>query len=699
VQPSAPNTQAGIMVRQSNDPAAPYYGVFLTGGSGLVVQYRSAWGGAATTDVQLPTSSVPITLAMQRIGDTFQAASSSDGTNYTLIPGSSATVVMPSKVLAGLAASSAQSGTLATVQYSAVSIGAPTLTFQPFPSATPCPAGWSCQDVGNPALVGDQSLNNGAWSIKGAGQGLGTYNDQFHFVWQPQLGDNTVDAYLPVGQGATAGVMMRTDTRSVAQYYGAFVTPGNQLLIQARTPDDLHLLSITSMPMTAPTYVRVARSGTTFSAYTSADGITWTYVPLSSITLKLPTALLSGVSVTSGAAATLASDSIGSIHVTAGAPIPPTACPTGWNCSEIGHPYPAGEQIFSNGAWTIRGGGGDIWNTTDQFHFVSQPLTGDGSLSAHITSQSNSMDYAKAGVMLRQGTDSNAPYYTAFVTPLHGVLVQYRTAVGVFSSQASQSNITVPIYLKVSRSGTTYTAYSSSDGVTWSLIPGSSVALNMATTLQAGMAVTSHNVDTVSTATFDTVSMSNSTIASCPTGWTCNDIGAATPAGSQSVTGGTWTVQAGGNDIWGTADQFHYAWQTLNADGSVSARVASQSNSSGWAKAGVMLRQSSDAGASYYAVYVTPSNGINVQYRTAAGVAAASKKTIAGVVPQYLKVSKVGTTFTAYTSSDGVTWNVVAGSSVTITMNGAILAGLAATSHNTGNLSTVVFDSVNVSIP
>ena len=69
-------------------------------------------------------------------------------------------------------------------------------------------------------------------------------------------------------------------------------------------------------------------------------------------------------------------------------------------------------------------------------------------------------------------------------------------------------------------------------------------------------------------------------------------------------------MQGAGGDIWGTADQFHYVWQALSGDGSISARVISQTNTDPWAKARVMLRQSTNAGDPFYDAMVTPGNGI-----------------------------------------------------------------------------------------
>src|SRR6202035_847726 len=114
-----------------------------------------------------------------------------------------------------------------------------------------------------------------------------------------------------------------------------------------------------------------------------------------------------------------------------------------------------------------------------------------------------------------------------------------------------------------------------------------------------------------------------------------------------SLSAGVWTIQGGGSDIWGTSDQFHFVWQNLLADGGISARVVSQTNSNPWAKAGVMLRQSSDPGSAFYDAVVTPSNGIAVQFRASSGAAAGHLVSVSGVGPLYLQVGRVGSSFTA----------------------------------------------------
>ena len=72
---------------------------------------------------------------------------------------------------------------------------------------------------------------------------------------------------------------------------------------------------------------------------------------------------------------------------------------------------------------------------------------------------------------------------------------------------------------------------------------------------------------------------------------------------------GTYTMTAGGVDIWDTADEMHYAYKTLSGVGSMSVRIESLQNTHGFAKAGVMIRSSLDADSANVALLLTPDNG------------------------------------------------------------------------------------------
>jgi hypothetical protein len=191
----------------------------------------------------------------------------------------------------------------------------------------------------------------------------------------------------------------------------------------------------------------------------------------------------------------------------------------------------------------------------------------------------------------------------------------------------------------------------------------------------------------------------------CPAGWSCADIGNPPLAGSQTLSNGTWTISGDGRDIGGTADQFHFVWQSLAADGGISTQVITQTKTNDRARAGVMLRLSSDASAPFYAALMTPGSGLFVLDRSTQGGGVSTVLDITGTVatyPIYLQVQRAGSTFTAATSSDGSTWTPLAGSSVSLNaLTGTLLAGMAVTSHTstTPKLSTAIFSNVNLPNP
>jgi len=733
--------QEGIMMRASASPTAPYYSITLNPGGAATIQWRSYDGVPNRSGhLALPSVTSPAYVEIVRWQDTtlnqtyFSALTSADGANWTPALGSTQAIDMGAGAyLAGLAATANSPRVAPPVAYNAV-----TLTAASSQPPGICPSGYTCADVGTDLQPGNQVYLTpqqggglaGSWSIQGSGSDLWSVYDDFRFVSasfpsdpnNSANGDGTVSARVvsqanPGGPWMKTGVMIRSSaTDPQAPYYGVFVTPGHGIAVQWRPSQAAasnQVLDSAGVPATpvyllASRYTDASRGTVYYSGYYSSDGVTWTYIPNSTVTLSLPTSLVAGIatdSYNSGQVSTATLDNVASLP---GSQPPPFICPAAWTCTDIGGPLPAGQdQLTSAGTWNETGGGGDIWGTADSFHLVSQTLNADGTVTAHVTAQQATDPWAKAGPMLRATNDPGSSYYAAFVTPSNGIAVQWRSTQGGGSSQVLAAG-TVPAYLMIGRYTTTgsnpqtyYTAYTSPDGSAWTAVPGSTQPLSLgAGSLLAGFAITSHNQGTGSAVSLDTVAVTPGEFQPpglCPAGWNCADIGQVAPGpGGQNLSGGTWTVTGGGGDIWGLSDSFHYAWQPMAADGTVSAKVTSQTASDPSAKGGVMLRASSDPGAPYYAVYLTPGNGILVQSRDAAGNNAVQEASLPGVTaPVYLQVTRTGTTFTAATSTDGVTWTPIPGSSATLAnLSGPVLEGLAVTSHNISQLGTVTYTGV-----
>ncbi|MDQ2832575.1 MAG: DUF6067 family protein [Acidobacteriota bacterium] len=180
-----------------------------------------------------------------------------------------------------------------------------------------------------------------------------------------------------------------------------------------------------------------------------------------------------------------------------------------------------------------------------------------------------------------------------------------------------------------------------------------------------------------------------------PNGWTDLDIGAPGLAGSASYTATTFTVKGGGADIWGTSDQFNYVETAASGNLTITARVASQQNTNAWAKSGVMIRDTTAAGAIYVGVFMTPGQGASMQYRLSTGAYATNGPEITGLVaPYWVRLVRSGSTFTGSISPDGSTWTTMG--TATVTMSANALGGLAVTAHDNAQLNTSTFDNVKI---
>jgi hypothetical protein len=159
------------------------------------------------------------------------------------------------------------------------------------------------------------------------------------------------------------------------------------------------------------------------------------------------------------------------------------------------------------------------------------------------------------------------------------------------------------------------------------------------------------------------------------------------------------TMSAAGTDIWDVADQFRFGFKRLTGDGSIVAKVESIGNTNVWAKGGVMIRETLDAGSKFAYMVMTPGSGVSFGWRPSQS-GTCSSTTVGNIrLPQWVKLTRAGNVFTAQYSADGKTWTDVKGTdgkpvATTITMTGSLYVGLALTSHATGVTSTAKFSGI-----
>ncbi len=726
------------MFRDSSAAGAIYVAIQATPGSGVTMQWRSTTGGSTsavtTGGVAGPTASNPVWLKLVGSNGTYTGYYSLNGSTWNEVGATSLTFTNAA-YLAGLGVTSHDNGTSCTATFDNVSV------------ATTLPSGWTDADIGGPSPAGSVNLTAGVYTISGGGTNITGTSDEFNFASETVSGDQTMIARATsetnTNVWAKAGPMFRDSSAAGAIYVAIQATPASGVTMQWRSTTNGATTAATTGGIAGPSasnpvWLKLVKSGSLYTGYYSLNGSTWTEVGSTSLNFT-NSSYLAGLGVTSHDNGTSCTATFDNVSVTAAAG---GALPAGWADADIGATTPAGSATFvpspsgggiggeGSGVYTLSGGGADIFNAADQFNFASQPASGDQTLVARVTAQTGANAWSKAGVMFRdmlpstagggaggEGTSAGAMFVDMIASPGEGVSIQWRSSTG---GQCALYNVTSvaaptasnPVWVMLVKNGSLYTGYYSLDGNTWTDVGSISVNFSNVNYL-AGLAVTSHSSGVLSTATFDNVSLA----PSLPLGWTSAGIGSPSPVGSASflpypsgggaggggVAGesGVYTVSGEGSDIWNSADQFEYAWQTTSGDQTLVARVTSQTDTAAWAKAGVMFRDSSAAGAMFVDMVATPGSGVSLQWRdaTSGGCGAATISSVAapsGSQPVWVKLVKSGTTYTGYYSLDGLTWLEVGSTSVTFS-NTDYLAGLAVDSDVSGVLGTATFDNVSLS--
>lgn len=172
--------------------------------------------------------------------------------------------------------------------------------------------------------------------------------------------------------------------------------------------------------------------------------------------------------------------------------------------------------------------------------------------------------------------------------------------------------------------------------------------------------------------------------------WSSQDVNMLIDGGAQ-LKGAQLELDAGGADIWGAEDAFHYVYQSVSGDFTATVKLLQSPTTDGWSKAGIMVRQSTAPGSSQAIICGTGENGINLQWRpqTNASSDGQGGPAWSNGSPVWLKLVRQGGTVTGYSSPDGAAWTKVG--SATIDLKDPVLIGPAATSHAYGVIGAALF--------
>lgn len=196
-------------------------------------------------------------------------------------------------------------------------------------------------------------------------------------------------------------------------------------------------------------------------------------------------------------------------------------------------------------------------------------------------------------------------------------------------------------------------------------------------------------------------SVSFTTQGILPEGWQAAFVGYFQRRGvGAHAAGGAFQLRGSGRDIAEASqpiDNFQFAWRGLEGDGSITAKVGEMTVQTREPKVGVMLRESLSDSARNVAVLVSPNNGVRISHRSRVGGSSETSVANSLRAPCWVRLARLGDTFTASVSGDGTYWQVL-GKPVTLAMGKGLLAGLAVTAGNRdgSRLHSATFDNVSV---
>jgi len=360
-------------------------------------------------------------------------------------------------------------------------------------------------------------------------------------------------------------------------YVGLGVSSGSTASLATGTFDNV---SVSTAAMPAPVISSVSATtgsvgsavvitGSGFGATQGGSAVVLNGAPVTittwsagSISVTLPAGASTGLLVVS-VAPTMNNSNPVMFTVTA----QPLSAP--WLDQDVGLVGVSGSGTYGNGTFTVQGAGTSLYGTADGFHFVYQPLMGDGTVVARVVSVSAG---STGGVVIRDTLNASA--MSTFVQYYNGqVYFSYRTTTGGSTGQVSNpGNVSLPYWVKVSRSGSTMSAWASADGVSW--VQFGSQTISMGQNVYVGLGVSSGNTSSLATATFDNVSVST---AAMPAPVISSVSASAGTIGSQVVISGSGF----GNSEAGSIVTLNGSLATVNSwsAGSVSVTIPSGATS------------------------------------------------------------------------------------------------------------------------
>ena len=159
----------------------------------------------------------------------------------------------------------------------------------------------------------------------------------------------------------------------------------------------------------------------------------------------------------------------------------------------------------------ISGAGADLFSNSDAYStiYLKGAVGTASTVDTKFVSQQGLTGFGKAGIIVRNdatGSGTTPEGVILFASPSGGIQLEWTNNGGNFINAVTPANGTnpfaLPVWLKLERTGDSYTGYYSNDGKGWYTV-GTATVSAQAATQDAGIFVTSHSAGTPAQVVFD----------------------------------------------------------------------------------------------------------------------------------------------------------------------------------------------------
>lgn len=184
-------------------------------------------------------------------------------------------------------------------------------------------------------------------------------------------------------------------------------------------------------------------------------------------------------------------------------------------------------------------------------------------------------------------------------------------------------------------------------------------------------------------------------------GWSQVDVGGSRTGGLVRRPDGAFALYGGGDDIWGSSDQFRFLHQRIRGDFTVEVLLKSVEDVETYTKAGLMVRAGLSADAPHVIVSMFPGGGLQFARRETPGGATAEVAVLQHdrVENVKLRIQRRGAQLIAFVRlTPSSEWRAM-GSTTLPSMGTEAEVGVVSLSHDNGRLAEVVYRDLRVSQP